>query len=97
MSCLSYFARFIDDESGGGVWQADYRKTQTRDIRLAAAPNGWSRKTGCCGLNTSRLSERSAINLFPLRFTSNSKLSNSENRTEWMESRASERIGPFGE
>jgi hypothetical protein len=36
-------------------------------------------------------------NLFPLKFISNSKRSNFENRTEWMESRASERNGPFGE
>ena len=36
-------------------------------------------------------------NLFPLELISNSKRSNFENRTEWMESRASERNGPFGE
>jgi hypothetical protein len=36
-------------------------------------------------------------NLFPLKLTSNSNRSNFENRTESMESRVSERIGPFGE
>jgi hypothetical protein len=36
-------------------------------------------------------------NLFPLRLISNSKRLNFENRTEWVESRASERNGPFGE
>jgi hypothetical protein len=36
-------------------------------------------------------------NLFPLMPISNSKRSNFENRTEWVESRGSERNGPFGE
>jgi len=37
------------------------------------------------------------LNLFPLKFISNSKRSNFQDRTERMESRASERNGPFGE
>jgi hypothetical protein len=36
-------------------------------------------------------------NHFPVKFISNSKRSNFENRTELMESRASERNGPFRE
>ena len=36
-------------------------------------------------------------NLLPPKFITYSKRSNFENRTEWMESRASERNGPFGE
>jgi hypothetical protein len=36
-------------------------------------------------------------NLFPLSLVSNSKRLNFENRTESVESRASERNGPFGE
>ncbi len=43
------------------------------------------------------LNEAKPQNLFPLKFISNLKRSNFENRTESVESRASERNGPFGE
>jgi hypothetical protein len=49
------------------------------------------------GNRTLSLVREEQQNLFPLKFMTNSKRSNFENRTKWIESRASERNGPFGE
>ena len=74
-------------------------------VSRAARPecrNGWLRRR----IRTSKWQVRNQTlspvrekrqNLFPLKFISSSERSNFKNRTEWKESRASERNGPFGE
>jgi hypothetical protein len=49
-----------------------------------------------CGSLLSLIREKQP-NLFPLKLISSSKRLNFENRTEWVESRGSERNGAFGE
>jgi hypothetical protein len=62
---------------------------------LAGRMNAW---LGCEDSNrTLSLVRQKRQNLFPLKLISNSKCSDFENRTEWMESRGSEKNGPFGE
>jgi hypothetical protein len=75
--------------------------------RISSAPSPIAALTGRGGgIRTSiwRIGNRTLSpvrekpqNLFPLKFISDSKRSNFENRTESEESRASEKNGPFGE
>jgi hypothetical protein len=62
-----------------------------------AGATGFEPLDGELKTGRSRLPEENGKNLFPLKFISNSKRSNFENRIESVESRASERNGPFGE
>jgi hypothetical protein len=61
-----------------------------------AEAGGFELRNGDLEIRRSRLFERSE-RLFPLNLLSGFKRWNFENRTEWTESRASERNGHFGE
>jgi hypothetical protein len=62
-----------------------------------AEAGGFEPRYGELEMRRSRLSERKRQNIVPMKFLSRSRCSNFGDRAEWMESRASERNGPFGE